>query len=344
FYLFNKGLEQNIYYILLISGLALLIKTSSGIYFISFMSVYFLRYWNKWNKKLILSGMLFLIIGGGIAYYDYFLVNMRNVEFNSYVFLSGTMPTKSWAEFVQIIDTAKRFTDEYFNLSQRVCMLLIIIVGLFRIKKINRKNPHTQMAILVLLGLLSILILFGVQYMNHDYYVIGTFMPLIIYFWIKSIGAVSEYIHPRTLMILAAFFALSSFSLGNQRYFNRMSEVVWINDYPEYYERNWLVDADKKIDPFVPKDALVFSVYSMEPNFALVYLNRKGATFNMEELKREQSPFTHYLRYLDAEYVVCYRRFVNMFGEDQPDFVKNAKVLYSDNDFTLYQKDGHRTP
>lgn len=343
-YLFHKDYERNIYYILLISGLALLIKTSSGIYCISFMAVYFLKYWNKWNLKLILSGGLFLAIGTAVAYYDYTFVHLRNATYNSYVFLSTTMPTQSWDEFIQIFDTASRFKNEYFTLAQRMVMLILIIIGITQIKKINRKNPTLQLTILVCLGLLSIILLFGVQYMNHDYYVIATFFPIVIYLFIKSIAFVSERLHPRTSLVIGGVLAIISFSMANQRYFNRMSEVVWINNYPEYYEHKWLEDAEQKIKPFVPNDAYIFSVYSPEPNFALVHLNRKGATFNTEEMKRKQSPFTHFLRYLNAEYVVCYSRFTGWFAEDHPNFIENASILYSDDNFTLYKKNGRRTP
>ncbi|PCJ64383.1 MAG: hypothetical protein COA58_13600 [Bacteroidetes bacterium] len=341
FYLFNKDFEKYFYLILLISGLSLLIKTSSGIYFISFMAVYFLRYWNKWNKKLIFGGIIFASIGGAVAYYDIFIVNGRNTIYNSYVFLSNTMPTKSWSEFIQIFDTASRFTGDYFNGAQRILIALLVLVGITRIKTISFKNKNTQIFILIFLGLLSILLLFGVQYMNHDYYVIGTFMPITLYFIIKGVAYISEYIHPRTSLLLAGVFAITSFSIANQKYFNRMSEHVWINGYREVYYRNWLIGAENKIDKLIAKDDLVFSVYSPEPNLPLVYLNRKGITLNTEEMGRKGDPFGWLMKYHKTKYVICNSRFVNSFERDQPDFIANSTVIYQDSQFLLYQTNGY---
>jgi len=341
-YLFNKDFERYFYIILLISGLSLLIKTSSGIYFISFMAIYFLKYWNKWNLKLILGGLLFISIGSAVAYYDITVVNGRNIKYNSEMFLSQTLPTKSWKEFVQIFDTASRFKSDYFNGAQRLLILMLDIVGIANIKKVRIKNKNTQLGILVGLGLLSIILLFGVQYMNHDYYVIGTFMPITLYFIIKGIARISEYIHPRTGLVLVGIFAFTSFSLGNQKYFNRMSEHVWINNYREVYYHKWLKEAEEKIDDIIPKDALVFSVYSPEHNFALVHLNRKGICFNAEEMGRQEgNPFHWLMKYHKAEYVICYSRFIESFKKDQPEFVANAIVLYSDEQFSVYKKNGH---
>ena len=121
-----------------------------------------------------------------------------------------------------------------------------------------------------------------------------------------------------------------------------MSEHVWIDNYREVYYHKWTKGAEEKIDGIVPKDALIFSVYSPEHNFALVHLNRKGLCFNQEEMgRKEGNPFQWMLKYHKAEYVVCYSQFIDAFERDQPDFIANSSVVFSDSQFTVYRKNGH---
>ncbi len=341
FYLVNKDLRSNYIWVVLLSGLALLIKTSSGIYFISFYAIYFLASFKKWDKLFLINTLLFFAIAGGVAYYDYVLVNLRNQALNSYVFLSGTRPAQSMQEFWNVFDTASRFLKEYFNAAQWTVFWLAVGFYLFRIKKIKLKDYRFQLVILLTLGLLSIIALFGVQYKDHDYYVLGTFMPIVLYLIVMALKGMSEYVHPRASLVLALIFAVTSFTLGSNRHFNRMSETVVIDGWPEKYERNWLVDADKKIAPFVKKDELVVAVYVPEPNFALIYVDRKGATFNTEEMGRDQSPFPWFLRFLKANFVVCKTSNVEQFKLDEAEFFIDAKVLYQDDDLTLFYGHGY---
>ena len=341
FYLMHNNFEKHFIAILVISGLSLFIKTSSGIYFISFFAIYFLKHIRKPNKNLIAGGVLFFLIGAGVAYYDYFLVNQRNAKLVSYVFLSGTRPAETWFQFIEIFTTAKRFLKEYFNPAQWVVLGLLFIYQLTRLKRFSVKNKHHQLAFFIGLGLLSIIILFGIQYKDHDYYVLGTFLPLILFFALKTIAEVAEYIHPRTAVILASVFAIVSFTQGSNRYFNRMSENVLISGHAEPYKRAWLIDADQKIAPYVPENELVYVIYVPEPNFSLVYLGRNGATFNAEEMGRDNSPFNWFQELQDTKYVVCPAVSLDQYQKDQSEFIANSTILYSDSSFTLYKVNGY---
>lgn len=340
-YLMHLNFEKCIYYILIISGLSLFIKTSSGIYFISFFAVYFFRNFRKWNKKLSFLLLLFVLISSGVAGYDYVLVSLRNKALYSYVFLSGTMLANSWAQFWEIFTTARRFLMEYFNGAQWFVLSIILIYNLANAERWLKKSNYILLSIFVLLGLSSIIVLFGVQYKDHDYYVLGTFMPIILFFTLKTIKQVASYIPPKTSLILAGIFAIVSFTQGSNRYFNRMSERVDINGTLEPYKRSWLIDADKKIKNIVPKDAWVYVVYVPEPNFSLVYLNRKGATFNKEEMGRDNSPFNWFIKEQKGQYVVCNQQFKSNFEHDQKAFLSKLEIAFEDDQFILYKVNGY---
>ncbi len=340
-YLMHVDFEKHILLILLISGLSLFLKTSSGIYFISFFGIYFLTHFLKWNKKLSIMLLVFITIASLVGLYDYYIVSVRNQELYSFVFLSGTRTAQSWAEFIEIFTTARRFLMEYFNGAQWFILIILLIYNIVNFRKWRDKKTYIGFSVLVILGLISIIILFGVQYKDHDYYVLSTFMPIILFFAIKTIAQIAEYLPAKTSLTLAALFAIVSFTQGSNRYFNRMSESVNINGSTEFYERAWLIDADKKIEPYVAKDAWVYAVYVPEPNFALVYLNRKGATFNPEEMARENSPFNWFLKEQKVKYVVCSQRFNDYFKKDQMVFLEKTEVLFEDDDLVLYKVNGY---
>jgi hypothetical protein len=336
FYLMHRNLDRYILLILCISGLSMLIKTSSGIYFISFMAIYFLQNVKKWDTKLSLAGVLFVLIAAGVAYYDYFLVHVRSKDLWSVVFLSEPMRITSWEHFTFVLDTASRYTYDYFSRPQWWLILALGVLSIWVKRKEILTNINWRLALLVALGLSSLTLLFGIQFMNHDYYVIGTFIPIIIYFTLKAIAYFAPYVHPRTAIVIMSIFALTSFSKGNARYFERMSEIVHIDGYAEPYERNWILGAAEVIDRYVPADDLIFTVYNMEPNWSLVYAGRRGATFTAEELARDNSPFDYYLRLLKPNYVLCRTSLCDQFAIDNPDFIAKAIILHQDKNITLY--------
>jgi hypothetical protein len=339
-YLFWKDMNRYIIAILLIAGISMFIKTSSGIYIIAVYAVYFLSH-IKHPKKLVLPTFLFLAIVGCIAFYDYYLVNQRNKELYSYVFLSHTRMAESWFEFKEIFKTARRFLGEYFNTAQWYLLGGLLIYAVSRVRK-WAQYPHLLMlSILLSVGLLSIIILFGIQYKDHDYYVLGTFFPLILFLAAICLRSLLPYLHPRLSLVGALLFIGVSFTQGSKRYYNRMSENVWINNSVEYYKRTWLINADKKIEPYVKKDDWLYVVYVPEPNFSLIYLERKGATFNTEEMGRENDPFTWFINEQKVKFVVCPKEKVQQFEIDQPWFIQEAKLVYQDEHFHLYQRNGY---
>tara|TARA_B100001093_G_C26242995_1_gene765152 strand:+ start:221 stop:580 length:360 start_codon:yes stop_codon:yes gene_type:complete len=115
-----------------------------------------------------------------------------------------------------------------------------------------------------------------------------------------------------------------------------MSEIVNINGYNEFYPHKWLLDAKEKLTPFLKKDDLIFVVYVPEPNHSLVYLRRNGATFNAEEMCRDNSPFNYYLETIGAKYVMCKTNNIDRLRADQSDFIDKSTIKFQDDDLTLY--------
>ncbi|MDB4161812.1 hypothetical protein N9772_05555 [Bacteroidia bacterium] len=333
---FHKGLSKYIYAILLITGLSLFIKTSSGIYFIAIYGVYFLQNIRKPNAQFWLASSLFACIGIGVIYYDVYYVAQINTRLWSTVFLSSTMPVSSWDEFCNVLDTAWRFKDDYFTLTLRWFLLLIALGALLSFRKKSFTCPDVQLLILLAVGLLSITVLFGVQFMNHDYYVIGTIFPILIYGIFNVSARYLPYVHPTTTAILLGVITLFSFSEANSRYFERMSEVVRIKGNPENYAYKWLIGGEEKIAKWVSNEEYIYVCYVPEPNHSLVYFNRLGATFNTEEMGRDESPFWYYLKTIQPRCILVQSSNVARLIADQPTVLEIADKVYTDDKLTVF--------
>lgn len=336
-YFFHKGLSKYIVIILFVSGLSLFIKTSSGIYFITFYGVYFLQNIRRPKAKFWIVFLLFAIIGLVVAYYDIYYVAEVNKRLWSTVFLSSTMHVGSWQEFWNVLDTAWRFKEDYLTVVLRWFYLVTLLASVWLWEKTKITNPRVQFFMLLSLGLLSIVLLFGIQFMNHDYYVIGTVFPALLYTAVYVSSRFLPYIHPTTAAVLLGILALFSYSHANSRYFERMSEVVHVKGYPENYAYKWLIGGEEKITQWVSTNEHIYVCYVPEPNHSLIYFNRKGATFNTEEMGRDESPFWYYLDKIKPSCIIVRSNDVSKLVHDQPKIMDTIKQVYTDDHLTIFE-------
>jgi hypothetical protein len=335
-YFFHEGLSKHIFTLLLVTGLSFFIKTSSGIYFIAIYGVYFLQNIRKSSAQFGLASLLFGCIGAGIAYYDVYYVAEVNQRLWSTVFLSSTMPINSYEEFWHVLDTAWRFKDDYLTRTLRWFLLLISTGTLLSFTRKSYTQPAVQLLFLLIIGLLCISVLFGVQFMNHDYYVISTVFPILIYGVFKVSARYLPYVHPNTTAILLGIITLLSFSQANSRYFERMSEIVHVKGSLESYAYKWLIGGEEKIAKWVSIEEHIYVCYAPEPNHSLVYFNRRGATFNTEEMSRDESPFWYYLKTIQPKCIVVQSSNVTQLMADQPRLLEIAENVYSDDKLTVF--------
>ena len=337
FYFFHKGIRKYIFIILILSGLSTLTKTSAGIFLIALLGVYFLHTISKPSIRSTLATLLFIGIAGGIAYYDYTYVYVVNTQLWSGVFMSTIVPITSWSELTEVLDTSLRFKNEYASKIQRWLVLLLAFISIFTLRKTSLRNEKVQFFILAALGLISFMLLFGPQFMHHDYYVLATIMPVAIYGTLLALRFTLKYVHPMTSLLILLLTSLVSFSNANNTYFARMSEEVNINGCTEYYPVNWLKDSHLILEDYVPSDELIVVPYAPEHNLSLLYLHRRGFTFNEEEMGREKdNPFNYYLETQRPKYIVLRTLHKGKFAVDQPDVLAKSTVVFTNSDFTLY--------
>lgn len=320
--------------------LAALVKTSSGIYLLAYLSSVILSLKkgsareNVFILALGFAGLLF------IAYYDYFQIHLRNKQLWSTLFLSSTHPITNITEFIDVLKAMYEWKWEYFSLPQWIIAIAALVYGLFISLK-SKKWSQTRIFILFsALGLLAVLLLFGKQFIHHDYYFIASFYPILFFgilLGLKSLGS-----HLKGLWnIVLILFSVLSFSFGSNQYFDRMSESCTMGGKHHFYAYEWLDKAQAVVQQNVEQENMIFVVYEMEPNLALVYFQRNGIVFNREEMGREESNFYYWLERRKPKYVLCRAQHLSLFEAEHADFIAKCKLLESNTDYNLYEIHGH---
>lgn len=313
---------RRFYLISILLFLAALIKTSSGIFLIAYSGSIFLmdiknfRTFNYWVRALF-----FILLVSIVGWYDYVHVIERNKELWSTLFLSDTNALSSFAELREVLKGMWKWRMEYLNAYQWI----IVIIGFVYFFKMDKSKFINTFTSLICLGLIAILILFGRQFINHDYYVLATFIPLILfcsalgfYELIKNKGKIA--------LFAVSLLVVLSFSEGSNQHFDRMSEDCVINDQAHHHYFEWLVDLQKETDKLIAADEKVFVVYQIEPNLSLSYIDRMGIVFNPEEMGREESNFYYWLERRQPHFVVCKQQFMPQFKQDHRAFVERCSI------------------
>ncbi|MFY0643366.1 MAG: hypothetical protein JXR19_02760 [Bacteroidia bacterium] len=319
-------------------GLAAAIKTSSGIYLIGYAAFLLWTHRKKLNKPVVTSLGLIAFIGALLAYYAKSQIINRNEELWSTLFLASTNPISNTGDFLHMLKGLWYWKYEYLNGIQWSISILIVLYVLV----VKRSFKYTNIKLLYtiwFIGIVAILWLFGNQFVNHDYYALATFMPLLIIGLLQLTNRINwnRWV-PAVVLILTG---IVSFSYGSNQHFDRMSETCVINKQAMNFDFEWMRNLKNGIDNTVDESEKVFVVYGMEPNLSLVYLQRKGIVFNHEEMGREESNFYYWLERRQPEYVLCRVKYFELFKSEHNEFVGKSELLINHPEFVLLKTNGH---
>ncbi|MBR9859657.1 hypothetical protein GYB22_02705 [bacterium] len=276
---------------------------------------------------------------GGIAYYDYFYIYQRNQNLWSTLFLSQTQAISSFSELLAVFRSFWHWKFEYLNFAQ----WLLVILGLISfLRSIRDKNKDRLLVLIIIaLGYLGFIVLFGKQFIYHDYYALATFGPGLVYLMILGLKILSERPNKGISTLILFVLALVSFSVGSSHYFERMNEYVVMGNQQYRHDFKWLKDIDETTDLYLNDTSKVFVIYEAEPNLALVYLHKKGIVFNREEMGREESNFYYWLDRRKPGFILCRNANLEMFKKEHTVFIEDTDVAFQNSDFTLFEVNGH---
>jgi hypothetical protein len=322
---FKKSELRFAIYCVLFTGLATLIKTSSGVFFIAFSISICWKILNDQQLKsllkiipIILCSMMLIVA------YDYYFFYDLNRRLWSQVFMSKSNPILSWGEFVSVWKNMKVWRYDQWSIWQFVTLLLLVFSSLglkgFWTKKIFA-NWLFRTLILSGLGVLCFFVLIGQQFSNHDYYFICTFYPLFAWFLTLVYGkilAVAFRFKQVLIFVLIAFGIANTF-VGIAHTTARFEDNYAIKDRVIINETTFMKDAAAELDSVgLNRGISMFVLYEFGPNTTLIYFDRKGKVFNHEEMSRAGDYFITWFNKLNPEAIAIRKTWLSHLKRDQP--------------------------
>ncbi|MCB9245923.1 MAG: hypothetical protein H6606_05785 [Flavobacteriales bacterium] len=347
---FNKFRENlkytHLIHLVILSGLAALLKTSGGVYFLSFSAIPL--FWPQRSQFTIGQRLVVLLLSlavlSGIVWYDHFYFMEKNRRLWSVVFMSASNPIGSLEEFVVVWKNMRTWRLEYLSVYQYAALLVLSIL----LMKLNHKKIKwggtSKWFALNFLGVLLFFILIGQQFSNHDYYFICTFYPLFIWGFTELLRVHYQEgtLHYTALFSPILFIAiLHGIQISTQAH-QRKQEIYTAGTRQILNETIWMREAKLKLEELnIDKHDIFFVLYEFGPNTPLVLIDRKGLVFNHEEMSRKDSSLHYWFERLDPPYALIRKKWLPDFRTDHPDLLENSELVYDNDSFILLKLPTH---
>ncbi|MFT5725737.1 MAG: hypothetical protein ACI9JN_002864, partial [Bacteroidia bacterium] len=180
----SKHQIKNAIFTLLFAGLATLLKTTCGIYFLALsgtLGLYYLKPLNLKTGLIVLSSFIFISLT--IWMYDYYFFHKVNEDFYARVFMSKRQPLLTFSDFQGFWKGVQYWHGQYLTWPITIWVLVLMGTSLVYRKKLIKNRLGVIFLSISSVGLLLFLKIMGMQFINHDYYYITAFMPL-LFMWI----------------------------------------------------------------------------------------------------------------------------------------------------------------
>lgn len=267
--------------------LATLLKLTSGIYLGAALGTVLLwGYLQPVAFSLRQRGLLLLSAGlsAGVVAASALYAQHLNETYHSFIFLASLKPLHSWADldgvYWRVHDVWAR---EYFTYFQYVLLILSAVVILLSLPRILRADWlwATQLG-LGLLGGALFLRLMGAQFIDHDYYALASFWPLLVLAVALATTQVAQRLARAPRWVAPGLFGAVGLVLlvtGLQHFRARMGEPY--RGFSTYYSYRWMQGGAARLAAAgVPPSATLLVLGEDAPNLSLVYFDRRGLTWN----------------------------------------------------------------
>jgi len=342
-YLHGKGFKNALLSVLLV-GLATLVKTSCGIFYISISSVFVIDLFFESQRRKGSIGAVIAAIAFGIFIYWYDLIHFfeRNEQLWSVVFLSKPLPVKSWEEVVAIWKNTSTWRLDYLSFVQYTLLAAVLGTLITRKKKLPSliKDPSFRTLVASAIGATIYSLLIGMQFSNHDYYFLCTFYPIFIWAILLGIKSLSNSTQLNIEVWKAVLFALAIIHTGVSLHKaqSRRSEHYAVRDRVILNETKWLNGSEEFLQQHgVPEDSRIFVLCEFAPNTSLVYLQRKGKVFNHEEMSRERDHIDYWQDRIKPDYFIIRNKWLDHIPEKQPHLGNESELLGANDHFSLFK-------
>ncbi|MCO4820299.1 MAG: hypothetical protein KC517_11825 [Bacteroidetes bacterium] len=323
------------------AGLATLLKTTCGIYFLALAGTYGIHFISPLQLKKGLKVLAaFVGFAGLIFLYDYFYFHKVNTDFYSRIFMSKQQPLTSASDFRGFWKAITYWHGQYMTWPQTILIFGLIVRAITNRKQLEKNNLGRNLLLISIVGLTSFLLLMGKQFINHDYYFIAAILPLfcLTTWYFLSIQSHVKFFKSSLFTIVLTGLAIFTILQSTSLYEKRMSShFVWknrdiINDI------EWLQDGARIIDEIsIEPDDKIFVGYDAAPNTALVYFDRKGKVFNHEEMTRDSSNMQYWSNRIRPDYFIFPNMWVSKLETEQPWLYANLVPFAKRQNFVIYK-------
>ncbi|UYZ62081.1 glycosyltransferase family protein [Hymenobacter weizhouensis] len=326
---------------ILVLTVATLVKLSAGLYLggaVVGLGLYLLQHRLRYGARHWLA-LAASALGSGACIIGYLLyTRYLNAAYNSTLFLAAPRPIDSpataafiWARIQQV------WWPEYFSLP--ASLVLGAAVGLLAWKSRRggwrRYHPLVGAAMTVVVGGLAFFALMGKQFIDHDYYALAPYAPLL-----TLVVAGAAYVADRQQWqwsgVAAGVGVVVLLAIGWHRHTQRMQEPY--GNFSNYYSYHWMVNADAALARArVPARAQVLVLGEDAPNLALVYLNRRGITWKSDLATVTETELLNRMQQKKLHYLILSQRNMRVFGPAHPDLLRTFRLVYATPNFVVYQ-------
>jgi hypothetical protein len=315
YYLFRFTDSHDIKYLIpsiLWMSFATLVKTSAGIYLIALLAhafsyMFYQRHIFK-TKNFIKVGLLSLsAISFIIAYFFY--NRYLNDTYHSGSFLATIMPIKERELFRYLIEDRilKIWIYEYLVHPQYYVLFLLAINGIGLMLWNFRSNffylAHLAMATI---GAGIVFLLMDAQFIDHDYYALCIFYPLIAFILLTSLIQIGIRLPDRIRPIVNLNLIVIACVLFNRAYHHHTYRLS--DTYPGFsddYRHFWMEEGARKLEKAkIGKDAKIVILGEYAPNLGLTYFDRKGVHCTTKAREFNPASFKDFMHQYGADYVV----------------------------------------
>lgn len=311
--------------------------TANFIYF----AIQFIR--KKHWKTVGVIASLALISALSINFYVSTYMVEVNKEYWSVVFRAHSNPIGSINDFFDVIKGMVYWRTEYLSIPGYIVFALALlgIVQAWKAQgKLWRWDGLRFHSIMVLGGLALFMLVLGRQFINHDYYLIATFIPLIfvnIVWWFKF--SVPQFkLNPKIVLLLLVGLTVMAFASTPRKVENRMAHTFKMRKHSIENYTDWLQSSEQALQQSqMPDSAILFALYHASPNLPLVYFNKKGMCFNHEEMGRDNEHLEYWLNKINPDYFLLPRKWNPKFKEQKAHLLSNLTPIYENNDLVLWR-------
>jgi hypothetical protein len=307
---------------LVLYTLATLIKTSAGTYQLaaiglvllwSYLRADLLSFW----QKLLLLALSALSVGVVVAYarYNAYL----NEAYHSYIFLANARPIKTAQEYedvmrrIQEVWWVEYFTEAHYFLLK--CSAVVCVLFGWRI--VRTEWLWASLLALAAVGGYAFFRLMGLQFFDHDYYVLAPYYPgLALLVALAAVQVASwrgwpgpEWTGRGRTALRVAQYALATTAcasllvLGLTHYRARTADTYL--RFSDYYRYRWMEGGAAALAAAqVPTSATLLVLDEGAPNLALVYFDRRGINWNPDLAKVTPDEITDYMRNNGLDYLL----------------------------------------